>query len=125
LVRLALLAFMTTTFKDPGRNISYGWLAARIEVAYMKSNIGWLPEQYSLHVWTLMAASFIVTGTSERWIRRAWRGANQDSLWLDVKSHLSRIFWVELIHDRAGESAFRQLGHGTCDEVVVQRHFWS
>ncbi|KJY00154.1 hypothetical protein TI39_contig340g00021 [Zymoseptoria brevis] len=91
LLRLALLALMTTTFRAPGYIISYRWIAAKVEDAYKESGIGSIPQCHALHVWTLMVAAFTVTGTSALWIRKAWQDTTGGSLWTEVRSHLQRI----------------------------------
>lgn len=109
LLRLTMLAFMTTTFKVPGRKIPYSWLVKQLRDTYAKAAGGPLERHKSLRLWVLITAAFTVTGTQEYWVREAWRGVGSGLDWAAVKTHLMRVMWIEMIHDRPGKKVFHQL----------------
>jgi hypothetical protein len=109
LIRLTMLAFMTTTFKVPGRRIPYRWIVKELGNAYAKSAGGQLELDKSLHLWVLMTAAFTVTGAQVPWIREAWGKTGSGLDWTIVKTHLLRVMWIEMIHDRPGKKLFQQL----------------
>jgi len=109
LVRLTMLAFLTTTFKAPGRTLPFGWVVKQLPDAYANATSSLIEQDQSLHLWLLMTAAFTVSGVQENWVRKAWDKAASGFDWVDVKSHLMRVVWVETIHDKSGEVAFQQL----------------
>lgn len=109
LVRLTTLAFLTTTFKVPGRRIPYGWVVKQLGDTYAKVAGSPFEEDKSLHLWVLMTAAFTVTGAQEDWVREAWRKVDSGLGWAAVKNHLMRVMWIEMIHDKPGEMVFHEL----------------
>lgn len=108
-VRLTLLAFLTTTFKVPGRKIPYGWVVEQLGEAYSKVQGGLYEQNRSLCLWILITAAFTVAGAQQDWIRKAWEIADSRLDWPSVKQHLVRVIWIDIIHDRPGERTFEQL----------------
>ncbi|KAJ4304834.1 hypothetical protein N0V90_000362 [Kalmusia sp. IMI 367209] len=81
LVRLTMLAFLTTTFKAPGRKIPYGWVNEQLRDAFSKGIGGIFEQDVSLRLWVLITAAFTVTGTQKTWVRDAWeRSSTGDRL---------------------------------------------
>lgn len=111
LVRLTLLAVLTTAFKLPGRKISYTWIAKRIQSAY--SVVVWGSDFHDqvLRTWVLAVAAISVIDDGEPWLSQAWRHVCQSMCWEDVKERLLRVVWIEVIHDVPGKLAVQQLSH--------------
>lgn len=109
LIRLTMLAFLTTTLKVPGRKIPYGWVVRQLSDVYAKVAINTLERDTSLRLWVLMTAAFTVTDAQEGWVREAWEKDSSELDWEAVKNHLIRVMWIEIIHDRPGEMAFWKL----------------
>jgi hypothetical protein len=116
LVRLTMLALMTTTFKTPGRKLPYKWIIGRLGEVYEEA-AGWLQHDLPLHIWVLVTVPFTITGAQPAWIRDAWRQTRVGLDWQVVKSYLMRVIWIELIHDKPGEAMFQELeslGYSNC-----------
>jgi hypothetical protein len=110
LVRLTMLAMLTTTFKTPGRALPYGWVIEQLRSLYTKvvtSNS--FEHDTSLRLWVLITLTFTITGTQRDWIKAAWRETEAGLTWEIVKTHLLRVMWIEIIHDKPGQSVFREL----------------
>ncbi|KAK3197635.1 hypothetical protein GRF29_216g799822 [Pseudopithomyces chartarum] len=118
LVRLTMLAFLTTTFKAPGRKIPYGWVVGQLETVY-RNGVGCMrQEDLSLKLWVLITAGYTVAGVDHVWLKEAWEEVSSGMVWDwgSVKAHLLRVMFIELIHDRPGEAAFDEL---------EKRSFWN
>jgi hypothetical protein len=109
LVHLAMMAFMTTTFKIPGRKVSYNWLLERLEDTYNEIGDGLIRLDQSLVLWALVTVAFTVAGAGTEWIKEAWKGTYPELDWAAVKDHLMRVMWIEMMHDEAGERVYHQL----------------
>jgi hypothetical protein len=109
IVRLTMLAMMTTTFKTPGRALPYGWVIGQLQDVYKKAISGPFRFDTSLRLWVLITLTFTITGTQRRWIKEAWRETELGLTWEVVKTHLLRVMWIEIIHDKPGKSVFEEL----------------
>jgi hypothetical protein len=108
LVRLVMLATMTTLFSIPGRRVPYDWIIEQLRKTFIKASdeIMW---DKSLLLWVLIMSSFTVANTQHSWIRDAWATVGAGLEWVEVKAHLSRVIWFEVVHDEPGEMAYQQL----------------
>ena len=108
LVRLVMLATMTTLFSIPGRRVPYGWIIEQLRKTFIKAGdeIMW---DKSLLLWVLIMSSFTVANTQHSWIQDAWATVGAGLEWVDVKAHLSRVIWFEVVHDEPGEMAYQRL----------------
>jgi hypothetical protein len=109
LVRLTMLAFLTTTFKTPGRRLPYGWVMRRLSEVYKTVADDPCGLDMALRLWVLMTNAFTVIGTQQEWVREAWRETELGMTWDYVKSQLLGVMWIELIHNKPGEEAFYEL----------------
>ena len=111
LVRLTMLAFLTTTFKAPGRKIPYGWVVEQLETVYRNGVQCMGPQDLSLKLWVLITAGFTVAGAEQMWLRRAWGEVSTGMMWdwESVRGHLLRVMFIELIHEKPGEATFNEL----------------
>jgi hypothetical protein len=109
LVRLTMLAIMTTTFKTPGRKIPYGWVVRHLGDVYKQVASGPFKYDMTLRLWVLVTVTFTITGVQPAWVQEAWRETELGLDWMEVKSHLLRVMWIELIHDKPGEIVFNKL----------------
>jgi hypothetical protein len=109
MVRLTMLALLTTTFRLPGRKIEYVWIVERLGSMYRKVIDGPLHWDATLRRWVLITAAMTVAGPQQMWIREAWKNPDIHLGWAALKSDLVRIIWFEVLHDEPGEIAFQQL----------------
>jgi hypothetical protein len=112
-VCLGMLACLTTSFKIPGRRITYRYLADR----FRQSCFAMLarPEQRELEVlelWGLMMGAISVFDIEEEvWLlaRGAEVAKDQGVEWQDVQKRLQSIMWIGCIHDEAGNKMFEKM----------------
>lgn len=110
LVRLTMLAFLTTTFKAPGRKIPYGWVSEQLEMVY-KESLVWIQSDLTLRLWVLVTAGFTVSAPDAIWLKEAWGEVSAETIgsWENVRAHLLRVMFIELIHEKPGMWAFQEL----------------
>ena len=108
LVRLVMLATMTTLFAIPGRRVPYGWVVEQLRNTFIEA-IDEILWDKSLLLWVLIMSSFTVANTHHSWIRDAWATVGAGLEWVDVKTHLSRVIWIEIVHDGPGKLAYEEL----------------
>ncbi|CAO2650219.1 Nn.00g015110.m01.CDS01 [Neocucurbitaria sp. VM-36] len=109
LVRLTLLAFLTTTFKVPGRKIPYTWVAKKLEKTYTDAIDSINRREKSFRLWILMVVAISVNGSNKGWLQKAWRADAMTVTWAETKEHLIKVMWIECIHDKPGEVVLQQL----------------
>jgi hypothetical protein len=109
LIHLTMLAFMTTTFKIPGRKVRYKWLLQQLQDTYKEVGSSLYSLDESVVLWVLVTTAFTVAGAQTRWIQEAWEGTYVEPNWTTVKNHLMRVIWIEIMHDQAGELVYHQL----------------
>jgi hypothetical protein len=109
LVRLTMLAMLTTTFKTPGRALPYGWVIEQLRDVYEKVDSGPSRLDTTLRLWVLITLPFTITGTQRQWIQESWRETPIGLTWTEVKAHLLRVMWIQLIHDKPGKAVFEEL----------------
>lgn len=111
LMRLALLAYLTTTFKVPGRKIPYTWIGAQIKSAYRAVGASVVGGDDVFKLWILMVVAIAVTDVDEAWLVGAWRerSGGVEEQWVDVKAELMRVMWVDCMHDKHGVVALERL----------------
>ncbi len=109
LISLTLLAFLTTTFKVPGRKIPYTWVAKQLHTAYGQARDGILRSDTSLRIWVLMVAAISVVDLDKPWLVKAWRVGQFVTSWDEAKKQLTSVMWIECIHDNPGRIALEYL----------------
>lgn len=108
LVRLAMLAMLTTTFQLPGRRIPYAWVVEQLRTMCITAGSE-IRQDKSLLLWVLLTASITVARTHDTWIRDALKTAVAGLEWKDVQAHVSRVMWIGLVHDKPGQKAYERL----------------
>jgi hypothetical protein len=109
LIRLTMLALLTTAFKVPGRKLPYDWVVQQLADVYAKAAESLIELDKSLYLWIVISTAFTVTGAQEYWIRAAWEQVEMGLDWPALKNHLMRVVWIEILHDEQGKRVFQQL----------------
>jgi hypothetical protein len=109
LVRLSLLALLTTTFKVPGRKIPYFWLAQRLETAFAEVCSGPVAVDPVLQQWVVVVAAISICESADGWPRGAWETSATERNWNAMKTSLLGVVWIECIHDQLGEGIFQKM----------------
>jgi len=112
-VCLSMLACLTTSFKIPGRIITYSYLADRFRescLAIIAKPL--VREMEALELWGLMIGAISVFDIEEEiWLVR--RGGTvvrgKDMEWHDVQQRLQSVMWIDCIHDKAGKKVFERI----------------
>lgn len=107
LVRLTLLAYLTTSFELLGNGMEYMWLRDELEAVSMHG-ADMLREDTVLKTWVLMIASISV-GKGTVWVKKMWGDRMEITEWSRVKGVLTSVMWIESIHDLTGTAALRWL----------------
>ncbi|KAJ5999916.1 hypothetical protein N7481_000325 [Penicillium waksmanii] len=123
LLRLSLLAFLTTTFWGfPGVKFEYPRLANQLRQACMTFTPSTAGESY-LFAWAMMVgATSVSRGTDQTWLLQRLRPLIRDSLgrtWFEVKNNLRQAMWIDSIHDGPGIEVFNQCLGKTGDRGIV------
>ncbi|USP79200.1 uncharacterized protein yc1106_06474 [Curvularia clavata] len=110
LVRLTMLAMLTSTFKLPGRDIPYDWVAERLRSTYItvRSEIR---HDKSLLLWVVLTASITVARAHEPWIRDGWKAAAAGLTWKKVEAQLLKVMWIEIVHSKPGKKVHNQFSN--------------
>lgn len=110
-LRLAMLAFLTTLFKIPGRNTPYTYLAKRLRSLYPTVFEGTLSNgASSLHFWFIMVGTITVVDPDEEWLVQMFTAVHASPLsWEEAKKRLLSVMWIECIHDAPAKRMFEQL----------------
>jgi hypothetical protein len=121
---LGMLAFLTTMFQVPGRQVAYEHLTDRLRrtcrnlavpaaasisqsmSASMSTNSGLRPVLR----WLVIVCGMTVFGTNGRWLQELWGGITEPNLlWAEARTELKRIMWIGCIHDEKGRQIFTAL----------------
>ncbi|KAH7557909.1 hypothetical protein BM1_05181 [Bipolaris maydis] len=116
LVRLAMLAMLTSTFQLPGHRIPYDWVVEQLRTMYITADSD-MRQDKSLLLWGLLTASITVARIQDTWIRDALRTAVAGLEWKDVQAHVSRVMWIEIVHNKPGQKAYDRVSN-------VKSHTW-
>jgi hypothetical protein len=112
-MRLAMLAFMTTTFKAIGNNMPFQWIGAQLGEIVPKMFDGRrgeeLDEDEEFLLWGLTVAGISVVSPKQSWFREAWMNLSPGRNWEAVRRRLVNVMWIEVAHDAIGEAMFRGL----------------
>ncbi|OQD64762.1 hypothetical protein PENPOL_c007G03700 [Penicillium polonicum] len=119
---LGLLAFLTTMFRVPGRQVAYEHLADRlrracrslaVSVSASQSTSAPTSTNSGLRLvlrWLAIVCSSTVCSSRERWLRELWDSiAEPNLLWVETRTELRRVMWIWRIHDERGQRSFAAL----------------
>jgi hypothetical protein len=112
LLRMSLLAFLTTVFWSfPGVRFNYPYLANQLRQSYLAFTPTTTEESY-IFAWALMVgATSLFHAPDQTWILQKLRPLIRDNLgrtWFDVQNNLRRIMWIDSIHDVPGREVFNR-----------------
>lgn len=110
-MRLAMLAFLTTTFKALGNSVPFQWIGAQLEEIVPKLSDHREEGDDDFLLWGLAIAGSSVVSPERTWFKRAWTRIALGLGWDAVRKRLTRVMWVEVAHDAIGEAMFDLLQH--------------
>ena len=108
--RLAMLAFLTTTFQIPGKKVRYPYLASRFRECCRTVEAA-TPQLQDLMLWLLMVGAISVYSVDEPWLRERWQAEVLGLVWPEARRLLQEIMWIDAIHDKPGRYAFEVMSH--------------
>ncbi|KAH7472008.1 hypothetical protein FOMA001_g13012 [Fusarium oxysporum f. sp. matthiolae] len=125
LLRLSLLAFLTTVFWSfPGVKFEYPYLANQLRQACLAFTPTTAGESY-LFAWALMVgATSVFHDPDQTWLPQRLRPLIRDNLgrtWFEVQNNLRRVMWIDSIHDGPGIEVFNQCLGETGDRSITVR----
>ena len=106
LMRLFMLAFLTTTFKALGNNMPFQWIGAQVAEIVPKVLKRRDGDDDDFLLWGLAIAGLSVVDPEEGWFRQAWWEVAPGQGWGTIRERLVRVLWVEVAHDAIGEAMF-------------------
>lgn len=110
--RLAMLAFLTTTFQVAGKRATYPHLERRFR-EFCRAAIAQAPPEVAL--WLLVVGALSVLqvdggGEDAEWMAKSWRAhILADWGWDEALGRLRAFPWIGVLHDEAGRAAFEEL----------------
>ncbi|KAH7230166.1 uncharacterized protein BKA55DRAFT_626160 [Fusarium redolens] len=125
LLRLSLLAFLTTVFWSfPGVKFEYPHLANQLRQACLAFTPTTAGESY-LFAWALMVgATSVFHDPDQTWLPQRLRPLIRDNLgrtWFEVQNNLRRVMWIDSIHGGPGIEVFNQCFGETGDGSITVR----
>ncbi|KAL3476265.1 hypothetical protein BJX99DRAFT_228184 [Aspergillus californicus] len=112
-LRLAMLAFLVTTFQFPGTRARYPYLADQLKESCRVFHVKGCAELKALLRWVLVVGGisvFDVKAEAEVWMREKWRaGLDGSASWEDVRAQLRQIIWIDSLQDTEGRTVFEEL----------------
>lgn len=108
-LRLGMLAFLSTTFRVPGRRVPYAYLTKQMQASCktLEPNTRELKE---LLTWLIIVGAISVLEPDEPWLRAKWKLAvDPEASWDDISQALQDVMWISCIHDESGIHAFQKL----------------
>ncbi|KAH8667036.1 hypothetical protein BX600DRAFT_436407 [Xylariales sp. PMI_506] len=111
-LRLAMLAYLTTTFQIPFNEVRYPHLAKQLRTCYSAIEVADNRLQH-LALWLLTIGAISLYGLQDPWLRERWRiDIPQRLNWDEAKETLHTYPWIDSIHGSLAESAFHVLQYG-------------
>ncbi|KAH8657785.1 hypothetical protein BX600DRAFT_552055 [Xylariales sp. PMI_506] len=108
-LRLGMLAFLSTTFRVPGKKAESLYLTEHLRSACQDLEAS-TPELRDILFWLLMVGVISVLDVDEPWLRARWDVvAKLDMTWEAAQRRLRSIMWITSIHDDPGRKAYNIL----------------
>ncbi|KAL2830525.1 hypothetical protein BDW59DRAFT_141066 [Aspergillus cavernicola] len=110
-LRLAMLAFLVTTFQFPGVRARYPYLADQLREWCHALNVKGCTKLQELMRWILIVGAisvFDLEAETEQWMGEKWR-ISVDAGWEEVRMQLRQIMWIDALQDTIGQTAFIEL----------------
>jgi hypothetical protein len=114
--RLAMLAFLTTTFQVAGQRAPYPHLERRFR-EFCRATDAEAPSDVTL--WLLIVgalAVFHIDGEDAAWMAELWRARIPAGwAWAEAHRRLREFPWIGVLHDQAGRAVFEALSRRAQD----------
>lgn len=111
LLRLGMLACLSTYFRVPHRSVSGAYLKDKIRLGFLGIEYP-TPEQINLLLWLLMVSAISISEPDEHWLVAEWRflAPPREISYSQFKhTTLHRLIWVDCLYDEMGQKAFHTL----------------
>lgn len=115
-VRMAMLAFLTTLFRVPGKNVPYTHLKIRYKELFPTKEEEISKDSRSdMLFWVFMIGAISILHRDEEWLSSIWRlfFNGITPAWEESKKRLMGFIWIECIHDGPAKSLSRKLASRT------------
>ncbi|KAL4778032.1 hypothetical protein BJX76DRAFT_363110 [Aspergillus varians] len=116
-LRLAMLAFLITTFQFPGTKARYPYLADCLRASCLALRVGLSvgvgDEVRELVRWVLIVGAISVFDLGVRaeveWMGEMWMDVDVEYVeWEEARARLKQILWIDVLQDRIGRAAFEE-----------------
>ncbi|KAL4947713.1 hypothetical protein BDW69DRAFT_204128 [Aspergillus filifer] len=112
-LRLAMLAFLITTFQFPGTRAEYPYLATCLRRACCEvmGNEAGACRTTDIMGWVMIVGAISVfdINVEEEWMKMMWQFHVNIVDWFVMREKVKSIMWVDVLQDAAGQVAFQQL----------------
>ncbi|KAK3640527.1 hypothetical protein LTR56_011865 [Elasticomyces elasticus] len=110
-LRLGMLAFLTTSFRLPGKMVSFKYLASNYRTS-CQTLVAASAEVETLASWLILIGAMSVFEPNERWLRAKWLSfAVPGDDWEVVRRRVASVAWIDSVHDEPGMLAYEALPH--------------
>lgn len=112
-LRLGMLAYLSTTFRAPGRKTQPAYLTTQLRAICQRIEPSML-EIRDVLFWLLMVGTISVFDVHEPWLRNKLDGILERRLsWGEARGRLLSVMWIIAIHDDLGKEAYSELMRST------------
>jgi hypothetical protein len=114
-LRLAMLAFLTTTFQVPGMKFRHPYLARRFRECCRAVEAA-TPQLRDLMLWLLtIGAISVYDVVDEPWLHERWKIDVPDVEWPEARRRMKEIMWIDIIHDEPAKYIFKMMSRRDLD----------
>ncbi|KAI1842911.1 hypothetical protein JX266_010929 [Neoarthrinium moseri] len=107
-LRLAMLAFLSTTFQVSGKSFQYPYLAKRFCECCLAIEAARQPAR-DLMLWLLTVGAIALYGTNELWLQQRWIDDVPEIDWGEARRRLKNVIWLDAFHDKPGQRVFETM----------------
>ncbi|KAK5728636.1 hypothetical protein LTR15_001773 [Elasticomyces elasticus] len=108
-LRLGMLAFLTTSFRLPGRMVSFKYLASNFRTS-CQTLAASTADMHTLAAWLVLVGAMSVFEHSEQWLRAKWSDfAVPGDTWEIARRRMACVAWIDDVHDEPGKLAYAAL----------------
>lgn len=112
-LRLTLLAFLLTTFQNPGIRAKYPYLADCLRASFLAVPVVERHRFSELMRWILIVGAVSVFDVEDEggWMVQGWMDTvhGEHITWHVVRTGLEDIMWIDPLQDKLGRMAFEKL----------------
>jgi hypothetical protein len=111
-LRVAMLAFLATTFQVLGSRLQYKHVSNRLRELCCAVEVSTEPLR-AVMFWVLMVGTIALFDSDELWLRDKWRSdvlpLTRGQQWADAQRLLQTFIWIDVCNDKAANHIFEKM----------------